>query len=119
MHELSIAESIVDIIRQYVPDPVLTPVRGVRVKIGAQSGVSPDALSFAFSAITIDTHLEHVALRIEEVPFRLRCEACHKVSDSADGIAICPECGSYSTTVLSGMEMLVSDIDVDDTAVDV
>jgi hydrogenase nickel incorporation protein HypA/HybF len=118
MHELSIAESILDIVRQYVPEPARTPVRALHVKIGAQSGVSPLALDFAFNAVIADTPLAGAVLHIEEVPYRLRCENCDADFESSDGLAVCPDCGSISATVLSGMEMRVDHIDVEDGAAD-
>ncbi|MBX2991047.1 MAG: hydrogenase maturation nickel metallochaperone HypA [Bacteroidetes bacterium] len=57
MHELSIAESIVDIIRQYFEEKELPRVYDVSVKIGALAGVVPDSLEFSFAAITADTPL--------------------------------------------------------------
>jgi len=48
MHELSIAMSLVDAICDELPKLGSVTVRSVRIRVGALSGVVPDALTFAF-----------------------------------------------------------------------
>jgi hydrogenase nickel incorporation protein HypA/HybF len=55
MHELSIAQSIVEIVHQYVPVGNCRSVKTVRVLVGEHAGVVPDSLSFCFEAITAET----------------------------------------------------------------
>jgi len=114
MHELSIAQSIVDIIGQYVPQQNRHTVRSVKVRIGDLAGVVPDSLSFCFSAITSGTPIAEALLEIEHVPYVLHCAACQSDSATEPGLAVCPRCGSRQTTILSGTELQVVTIDVDD-----
>ena len=46
MHELSVAQSIVEIIQRHVPQSDWERVRVVRLKIGAAAGVVPESLEF-------------------------------------------------------------------------
>jgi hydrogenase nickel incorporation protein HypA/HybF len=112
MHELSIAQSIVDLVRPYVPEG--TPVESVRVKVGDLSGVVADSLEFCWSAITPETPLRNARLVIEKIPFRIRCETCGAESESSHGLAVCPQCESPRTRVLSGTELQVLDIELSD-----
>ena len=89
MHELSIAQSIVDIVLQHLPREEGVSVRSVRLTLGAMAGVVPDSLEFCFGAITEGTPLE---------PTLFACAAC----------------GSRSLTILSGREMQVRDIEVEE-----
>ncbi len=57
MHELSIAQNIVDIVQQYVPGEAMGDVRFVRVRVGGLSGIVPESLEFSFSAIVAGTPL--------------------------------------------------------------
>ena len=114
VHELSIAQSILDIVRQHVPRSDLTNVRIVHVLVGEASGVVADSLSFSFEAIVSDTPLARARIQIERVPFRLECSSCRCVSSSDGGLRICPECGSAETTILSGTELRVKEITLDD-----
>ena len=112
MHELSIATSIVEIVEHHVPDG--RPVRCVKVKVGAQSGVVPDSLSFCFSAIVVGSPLEGVCLEIERVPFTLTCQSCGLSFESVFGTILCPACASRETLVVSGTELYVDEIELAD-----
>ena len=76
MHELSIASAILDAVRNEAEKRPGAHVTKVGVRIGALSGVEPEALSFGFSALVQGTDLEPLALVIEPVPRRQRCPAC-------------------------------------------
>jgi hydrogenase nickel incorporation protein HypA/HybF len=113
MHELSIAQSIVDIVGQYVTPEQVADVRTVNVRIGALAGVVPDSLTFCFTAITAGTSLAQANLAVDFVPYRVSCTACHTTSHAEPGLALCPHCGSAETAVLSGTELQVVDIELD------
>lgn len=115
MHEMSIAQQIVEIIHQYVPLEDRGRVRSVRVRVGEAAGVVPDSLEFCFSAITIESNLVESRMKIEQVPFVLDCNACSKQSASTPGLAVCPLCGSFETRILSGTELNVVDIEIADS----
>jgi hydrogenase nickel incorporation protein HypA/HybF len=113
VHELSFAESIVDIIHQSVPDEELKDVRVVRLKIGALSGVVADSLDFCFTAISAETSLAQARLEIEQIPFSVLCKSCRKTFVNDIGYVVCPECGGVETTVLSGRELQLTEIEID------
>lgn len=112
MHELSIANSILDIVREHVPPEQLSSVKSVKLKVGDQAGVVVDSLEFSFMALTADSPLRSARLDIEHVPFRIACNSCHVTSSSAGGFALCPQCGSGETEILSGMELRVVEIEL-------
>ena len=116
MHELSIAQSIVDIVGQYVPPAEQERVRKITVRIGAMAGVVPDSLEFCFTAVIHHTALADAAMEIDYVPFMVACAACDRVSETEPGPALCPVCGSADTTVRSGTELQVVSIDVDEAS---
>jgi hydrogenase nickel incorporation protein HypA/HybF len=112
MHELSIAQSIVDIVGQYVPPEQTADVRTVHVRVGALAGLVPESLTFCFTAITAETPLAHATLVVEFVPYQVSCAACRTTSHAEPGLALCPHCGSTNTRVLSGTELQVVDIEL-------
>jgi hydrogenase nickel incorporation protein HypA/HybF len=114
MHELSIAQGIVDIIGQYVPRAQQATVRLVRVRVGDLAGVVPDSLAFCFTAVTAGTPMADALLEIEHVPYTIRCTACGSESTTEPGLALCPLCGSTETRIIAGTELQVMTIDVDD-----
>jgi hydrogenase nickel incorporation protein HypA/HybF len=114
MHELSIAQSIVDIVGQYVQLAEQERVRKIAVRIGAMAGVVPDSLQFCFSAVVHNTPLESAVMEIEHTPFTVTCHACGRATESEPGLALCPACGSVDTEITSGTELQVVSIDVDE-----
>jgi hydrogenase nickel incorporation protein HypA/HybF len=68
MHEIGIAESILDAVRtEMKPHAGARPVK-VAVKVGAMSGVDRDSLAFCFEAITRETPFESMILELEAAP---------------------------------------------------
>jgi hydrogenase nickel incorporation protein HypA/HybF len=110
MHELSIAQSILDLVRPYVPEG--GRVESVRLKVGEQSGVVAESLEFCWSAVVPGTPLADSHLVIEKSPFLIRCDACGAESESEGGLAVCPRCDSPRTRVTSGMELQVLDLEL-------
>lgn len=117
MHELSIAQNIVDIIHQHVDDRHLPLVQHVSVRIGALAGVVADSLEFNFEALVADTPLRNACLRIVQVPFVIQCNDCGTASQMESGIALCPHCGGMQTQTLSGTELQVMEIEVHEPGV--
>jgi hydrogenase nickel incorporation protein HypA/HybF len=114
MHELSIAQGIVDIVRMHVSENDLSDVRSVHLKVGALSGVVAESLEFSFSAITADTPLSQARLSIDRIPFMIQCQSCGAKSESEMGIVVCASCKSPDTRVISGTELQVLHIELSD-----
>ncbi|MER3525326.1 MAG: hydrogenase maturation nickel metallochaperone HypA [Ignavibacteria bacterium] len=114
MHELSIAPSILDIVHEHVPEDERTAVRAVRVRVGKLSGVVPESLAFSFTALAAGTPLEHARLVIEDIPVRVHCETCRSEFTTDALLFLCPTCGGAATKMLSGNELYVADIDLED-----
>jgi hydrogenase nickel incorporation protein HypA/HybF len=114
MHELSLAQNIVDIVQQHVPADQAKSVATIKLRIGQMSGVVADSLDFCFSAITSATPLSSARLRIEHIPFTLRCSTCNNSFTSEFGTVLCPTCGSENTEVIGGTEMQIVEIELRD-----
>jgi len=84
MHELSIAQSILDMVKQNVPKENNTQVKSVKVRVGKLSNVLPDSLLFCFEAITKDTAFDKTKLIINNIPLILECKDCGKLSEITD-----------------------------------
>ena len=65
MHELGIANSVLDAVRaEALRHPGALPVK-VAVRIGDLAGVDPDALAFSFQVLTSHTEWERLVLEVE------------------------------------------------------
>lgn len=101
MHELAIAESVVDAVLARTGDHQVTTVR---VRIGRLAGVVRDAFEFCFELASAGTPLKGATLEIEEPEGRLRCRTCGDESPRDDMILLC-ECGSADVEIVSGREL--------------
>ena len=108
MHELAIAESVVDTVTQRLPGAEVTCVR---LEIGALSGVVPDSIRFCFDLATEGTGLAGAELDISEPPARCRCRSCDSEFVPDGPIVLCP-CGSPDVAVLSGEQLKILSVSV-------
>ncbi|WP_462325134.1 hydrogenase maturation nickel metallochaperone HypA/HybF [Desulfoplanes sp.] len=117
MHELSIAEGLMGIIKEEMAKNNVTKLLSIKVIHGEIASVVPEALDLAFQALTVDTPMEGVRLEMEEVPTRVRCRECkHEFSPSEEDFYImtCPECGTeMGHEILSGKELYIESIEAE------
>jgi len=85
----------------------------IRLRIGALSGVVPEALEFAFEALTPDTMAEGAQLDIEHVPARFWCSACNHEFQSDTMYADCPGCQRPSGDLRAGREMELASLEIE------
>jgi hydrogenase nickel incorporation protein HypA/HybF len=113
MHEMGIAASVLDIVRQYVPEARGPLVRRVTVRVGELAGVQTDSLRFCFEAIIAGTPYQSAALAIEYIAAVRVCR-CGTEFPSAALLAACPACGSADATFVGGSELSVAEVELDD-----
>ena len=114
MHELSVAQEILRIVHQYVPDPKPDTVKSVKVSVGRLSNILADSLTFCFEAITSDTPLKGTRLEIIELAVKIQCSSCNEVSEIDEPVFACPNCGDNQIKVISGTELKVDEIELYD-----
>src|SRR2546427_12374149 len=77
MHELSIAQSIVEVVEARAAEYNAARVKGVRLKIGEASGVVTDLLTFCFEMLaSLEPTLAGAQLLIDIVTHRAHCRHC-------------------------------------------
>lgn len=114
MHEMGIAASVVDIVRQYVTDAQAPLVRRVHVRVGDLAGIQPESLAFCFEAIVAGTSFQGATLQIERVPAVRACRGCGERFAGESLLATCPACGSGEAPFVAGSELSVSELELDD-----
>ena len=112
MHELAIAEQIVDVVMTQVEAHNIERVACVRIQIGDAMSVVGDSLSFSFEMIASFTpQLEGAKLLIDTVPHRARCRSCEQEFTVQHHIMQCPSCQKWDADVISGTEFRVLDME--------
>jgi hydrogenase nickel incorporation protein HypA/HybF len=105
MHELSIAESILEAVRTEVAlHPGTRPTR-VGLRIGELAAVDVDSLSFCFEAVVRGTEWDGLQLDARVCPQRRRCGDCGVEFAVVDYNAQCTGCAGNNTTLISGDEL--------------
>jgi len=113
MHEMALAESVVQIVEAQARAAGAERVLSVRLEIGALSHVEPAALAFCFDAVSAGGIAAGARLDIDRSPGRGWCQDCTaEIAIDALG-APCPQCGGYKLQVSGGQEMRVKEMEVD------
>lgn len=113
MHEMSLAEEIVQLVEDAARADGCTRVKAVWLEIGQLAAVEKEALRFCFDAVTRDSIAQGARLEIIETPGRGRCEKCESIVAVATLYEPCPVCGSYQIQVTGGSEMRVKEFEVE------
>jgi hydrogenase nickel incorporation protein HypA/HybF len=108
MHELSIAESVVEAVTERTGD---AHIRAVRLEVGQLAGVLADSLRFCFDVATDGTPLAGALLDISEPPGQAHCSSCGADFAVDDLILLCP-CGSADVQVIAGQELKILSVEV-------
>jgi hydrogenase nickel incorporation protein HypA/HybF len=105
MHELSIAIGIVEAAQEEA-ERHHGRVSAVHLRVGALSGVAPEALQSSYEIACADTPLQGSRLVIEEVPVVVYCPTCDgpRTLSSVQWFC-CSECGTPTPDVRQGKEL--------------
>jgi hydrogenase nickel incorporation protein HypA/HybF len=108
VHELAIAQGVIDAVTSRLPGDRVTRVC---LEIGSLSGVVADSLRFCFDLATEGTSLAGASLEISETAARCHCRACGR-EFSPDGLLPLCGCGSANVQVLAGEDLLITSVQV-------
>ena len=110
MHELSIAQAIVDVAVRTAGEARVTRVL---VRAGQLRQVVPSALEFSFELCTHGTPAEGAVLELEVVPVEVACRACGARSEPGGFPLACAACGGLAVDVTRGEELQVESLELD------
>jgi len=113
MHEVSVAESLVELIADEARKEGFRRVRRVHVRLGALGHVEPAALLFCFDVVAKGTAADGARLELEIVPGTGWCEACGRSVAIEQHYALCPACGRSHVEVTAGAELRLTGLEVD------
>ncbi len=112
MHELSIAQAVVDVASRHAAG---RRVSKVELRVGHLRQVVPSALEFAFELVAEGTVLEGAELMIEDVPARGRCRSCAGETVMREFPLQCSHCGGMDLELEAGEELLVDALELVET----
>ena len=109
MHELSLCQSIGQIVRRHAEDRRVTVVH---LKVGQLRQVVPDTLVYCWGIVNEGTTCEGSVLDVEHVPATIRCRDCGASTLLEQMRMRCGSCGSSAVEVTTGEELLVTSIEL-------
>ncbi len=113
MHEMSLAENIMQIIEETALEQKFTRVKTVTLQVGQLACVEQESLRFYFDVVTQDSIAQQAKLEIIEVAGQAWCNQCDcHVSINAYYEA-CPHCGDFSLQVIQGDGMQIKELEVE------
>jgi len=113
MHELSVAQALVEQVEDLARQHGAVGVHLIRVRVGPLAGVVPEMLATAFPLAAAGTRAEPARLELVDAPIRVRCLSCHAESEAQPNRLLCGACGEWRTEVVSGDELILESVELD------
>ena len=113
MHELSIAQSIVELAEEQARSRHALSIEEIDIEIGRLAGVELQTLSFAMESVIKNSMLENARIVRHDIEGEGRCADCGAGFAVEELLSPCPQCGSYAVELLRGAELRVKSIVVD------
>ncbi len=111
MHELSIASAIVATAEKHADG---SAVSVVTVRAGRLRQVVPESLAFYWGIVTRGTVCDGARLELDVVPAVLACRGCGHQWSLGEPSFRCPTCGETDVAVVSGQELEVVSIEIEE-----
>ena len=112
MHEANVMHSVLEMAFSHMRQHGASRIHRLGLRIGALSGVAPDALVFSFEALKPGTPAGEAVLEVEYLSLRLYCPACDLEFEADGYLGACPACGSWRCEVRQGRELDLSCLEV-------
>ena len=113
MHEMALAEGVLQIIEDAAHAQQFHRVKTVWLEIGQLAGVEREALAFCFDAVTRGSLAEQARLEMVELPGRGWCLPCGREIALPALYEPCPHCGGHQVQVTGGNQMRVKELEVE------
>ena len=114
MHELGIAQSALRAAITEMETRGSRRILCLQLRIGELAAVDPEAMRFAFEAVTAGTPAAGARFEIERVAPVAWCGKCHEEFMTASrGFHKCPRCGNYAGELRAGREIELARLELD------
>lgn len=115
MHEMGIAQQLVTIALEAIPDDIENPkVERLNLKIGRLASVVEHSLTFCLEIITKDTPLENAQVHIDFIPVTVQCRDCKNEWEVTGPVFKCPHCEDGDVKMLTGREIEITSLELAD-----
>jgi len=112
MHEASLMQTALEMAVERARVAGASRIHRLCLRVGELSGVVPEALEFAFAALSPGGPADGAVLEIESVAALRRCDSCQAEFEASEGFPECPRCGEWSHRLQSGLELELASLEV-------
>ncbi|MCX7911764.1 MAG: hydrogenase maturation nickel metallochaperone HypA [Dehalococcoidales bacterium] len=113
MHELSIVQSMLDVVLENARKANASKVRRIHLVVGELTGVVEEAVEFYFSFLSRNTVASEAGLSFTRIPIRLLCRACGAEFSPEKSDYRCPNCKEQQVDIIGGRELYIESMEVE------
>lgn len=113
MHEMTITQSLLDLVLEEAAKTRASKVVLINVVLGEMSSVADRSIRSNFDLISRGTPAEGAELSFRNVPKQARCLKCAHTFRPDDICWQCPKCQSVEFEIITGNELYVESIEVE------
>ncbi len=113
MHEASVVEELVRLLRTKAEELHATSVRRVTLVVGELTGYMEESLGFYYEILSRDTLLAGSELVVTYVKPKLHCESCDALFERSLYSFDCPTCGRPGSMTKIGSEFYIESMEAE------
>jgi hydrogenase nickel incorporation protein HypA/HybF len=113
MHELSITQSMLNLVLEQAEKAGAKEVGKINLVIGEMTGVVDECVQFYFDFLSKGTLADGATLSFSVVPTTARCRGCGKLFEVREFDWTCPHCRGNNIEIVAGKELFVESIEVE------
>ncbi len=111
MHETALMQDLLSLAEKALQGQNVKQVNTVKLAVGALANAMPDALAFAFEAMTQSGVLQGAVLEMVQLPVKVRCDGCGQEYEPAGFPFHCPSCRSIYYQITQGEDIYIISLD--------
>ena len=113
MHEHMLASLLNNSILRLCNDHGWNKVRKILIRAGGIGRINPELMTYIFKRVSQGTITEGAEFAVMCTPVVLKCKACGRKDARDDLEKICPSCGSDKVEIVSGFDLSIEALEVD------
>ncbi|MCW8996684.1 MAG: hydrogenase maturation nickel metallochaperone HypA [Psychromonas sp.] len=113
MHELSIAENIIEMIEEHAVTHKFKKVTKITLEIGVLAGIEKSALFFCFDVAAKNSPAEEAELVIIDKLAQGVCLHCQQQISASCWYEPCPYCGQIGIDISEGQQLIIKSLEVE------
>lgn len=114
MHELAIAQNLLDIVCKVAAENSFVKVNKISIIAGELNTIVPDALEFGFLVSAEETVADKAKIEYTEIPALIKCKKCEEVFSWKEEGYKCPSCSNEQGEMIQGNELYIDYIEGDE-----